>query len=162
MVAGAGRLVSFRGVEALEIDGAGGGDQIYVLSTSEAFTTTIVGGSGDDVIHFGGDHPPLVFDPPEINITPPAIQVESTPQLVYDDVEVRRSSEDFVFQTGWWGGWLSAFFPSINNYLQEVARAAVTNILQARFDASKGNNPNRRNESFSVRCQRTCDTSHRL
>ncbi|MDB4265389.1 hypothetical protein N9891_01425, partial [bacterium] len=149
VVAGAGRLVSFRGVEALEIDGAGGGDQIYVLSTSEEFTTTIVGGSGDDVIHFGGDHPPLVFDPPEISITPPAIQVESTPQLVYNTVENTRASETFVFQTGWWGGWLSAFFPSINNYLQEVARAAVTNILQARFDASKGNNPNRRNETFS-------------
>ena len=148
VVAGAGRLVSFRGIEAVEINGAGGGDNIYVLST-KAVTTTIVGGSGDDVIHFGGDHPPLVFDPPEISITPPEIQVESTPQLVYEKVEVRRSSEVFVFQTGWWGGWLSAFFPSINNYLQEVARAAVTNILQARFDASKGNNPNRRKESFS-------------
>ncbi|MDB4395265.1 calcium-binding protein, partial [Akkermansiaceae bacterium] len=148
VVAGAGRLVSFRGIEAVEINGAGGGDNIYVLST-KAVTTTIVGGSGDDVIHFGGDHPPLVFDPPEISITPPEIKVESTPQLVYEKVEVRRSSEVFVFQTGWWGGWLSAFFPSINNYLQEVARAAVTNILQARFDASKGNNPNRRKESFS-------------
>ncbi|MDA8976302.1 calcium-binding protein, partial [bacterium] len=58
VVAGAGRLVSFRGIEALEINGAGGGDNIYVLSTNEAFATTIVGGSGDDVIHFGGDHPP--------------------------------------------------------------------------------------------------------
>ena len=73
VVAGAGRLVSFRGIEAVEINGAGGGDNIYVLST-KAVTTTIVGGSGDDVIHFGGDHPPLVFDPPEISITPPRNQ----------------------------------------------------------------------------------------
>ena len=141
VVAGAGRLVSFRGIEALEVDGAGGGDEIFILSTNEAFTTTVIGGSGDDTIHFGGDHPPLVFDPPEISITPPEIQVESTPILVYEDVKVERSSETFVFQTDWWNWCVRAFNTG-------AAEAAVRNILQARFNASKGNNPNRRNETF--------------
>ena len=32
-IAGAGRVVTFTGVEAVEVDGAGGPDEIYVLST---------------------------------------------------------------------------------------------------------------------------------
>src|SRR5439155_176067 len=79
--AGAGRLVSFSGIESLEVFGGGGNDQFYILSTSESFTTTIDGGSGDDVIHLGGDHPPLVFDPPPFTYQPPAIKVELPPTL---------------------------------------------------------------------------------
>ena len=57
---GAGRIVNFTGIEELEVDGAGGPDQIYILSTNPELTTTIVGGSGDDTIHMGGTPPPLV------------------------------------------------------------------------------------------------------
>ena len=63
-IAGAGRIVSFTNVEAIEADSGGGPDQIYVLSTSDSFQTTVVGGSGDDTIHIGGDPPPLIFDTP--------------------------------------------------------------------------------------------------
>jgi len=44
-IAGAGRIVNFIGVEAIEVDAGGGADQIYVLSTSASFTTTVAGGS---------------------------------------------------------------------------------------------------------------------
>jgi Ca2+-binding EF-hand superfamily protein len=85
-IAGAGRIVTFTNVEAIEVDGGGGPDEFYVLATSGAFETTIVGGSGDDTIHIGGDHPPLIFDPPAFTYVPPAIEVALPPELVFDVV----------------------------------------------------------------------------
>ena len=73
-VAGAGRIVTFTAVEAVEVDGAGGPDDIYVLATGDAFETVITGGSGDDTIHVGGDPPTLVFDPPPFTYTPPPFE----------------------------------------------------------------------------------------
>ena len=74
-VAGAGRIVNFTGIEALEVDGAGGPDVFYILSTNPDLVTTIVGGSGDDTIHLGGNPPPLVFDPPSFTYQPPSFTV---------------------------------------------------------------------------------------
>ena len=47
LIAGAGRITTFTNIEAIEVDGGGGPDVIYVLSTNAEFSTTIVGGSGD-------------------------------------------------------------------------------------------------------------------
>jgi microcompartment protein CcmK/EutM len=98
VIAGAGRVVSFRNIEAIEVDGGGGADDIYVLSTSDDFTTTIRGGSGDDTIHIGGDHPPLVFDPPAFEYQPPAISVELPPTLEYVTETINFGTR--VFETG--------------------------------------------------------------
>ena len=45
-IAGAGRLVTFTNIEAIEIEGGGGDDDIWVLSTNPALTVTVDGGSG--------------------------------------------------------------------------------------------------------------------
>ena len=84
-VAGAGRIVSFTAVEVVEVDGAGGADQIYVLATGDEFETVVTGGSGDDTIHVGGDAPTLVFDPPPFTYTPPAFTITLPPELVFAD-----------------------------------------------------------------------------
>ncbi|HSO01728.1 MAG TPA: hypothetical protein VLS46_04325, partial [Gaiellaceae bacterium] len=97
-VAGAGRIVTFTAVEAVEVDGAGGADQIYVLSTGTTFETIITGGSGDDVIHIGGDHPTLVFDPPPFTYTPPAFEVALPPELVFQEVPL--DADGFTFTIG--------------------------------------------------------------
>src|SRR5207245_3122994 len=81
VIAGAGRLITFRGIESVEVDGAGGDDQFYVLSTSSDFILRIVGGSGDDVIHLGGDAPPILLDPPPFTYQPPQISVNLPPTL---------------------------------------------------------------------------------
>ena len=79
-IAGAGRIVNYTNVESIEVDGGGGNDSIYVLSTDPALTVTVNGGSGDDTIYIGGTAPPLVYDPPPFTYTPPAYHI-TTPQL---------------------------------------------------------------------------------
>ncbi|MGB8167836.1 MAG: calcium-binding protein, partial [Chthoniobacteraceae bacterium] len=82
-IAGAGRVVNFTNIEAIEVDGGGGPDNIYVLATSPAFETTVVGGSGDDTIHVGGQPPTLVFDPPSFEYQPPTFRIQLPPDVVY-------------------------------------------------------------------------------
>src|SRR5581483_3730234 len=55
-IAGAGRIVTFTNIEAIEVDG----------------------GAGDDTIHIGGTPPPLVYAPPAFTYTPPAYTVSTT------------------------------------------------------------------------------------
>ncbi len=65
---GAGRQVFYENIERFELNAAGGDDEIYVLSTSPAIETIIRGGTGDDEIHLGGDHPAIPFDPEAKNV----------------------------------------------------------------------------------------------
>jgi len=78
-VAGAGRIVYFTGIERLEINAAGGDDQVYVLSSASNLEIKVRGGSGNDKIHLGGDPPTLLFDPPAFQYQPPAYQVQDPP-----------------------------------------------------------------------------------
>ena len=100
--AGAGRIVSFTAIERLEIDGGGGNDTIYVLSTGDAFETIITGGSGDDTIHIGGDHPTLVIDQPPFTYTPPPFKVSLPPVLVYDTTELNLDGGTFTIDLFDW------------------------------------------------------------
>ena len=56
------------GIEAVEVDGGGGPDKIYVLATGDKFETTVVGGSGDDTIHIGGDAPDARLRPAVVHL----------------------------------------------------------------------------------------------
>ncbi|MCA9199020.1 MAG: hypothetical protein KDA87_15845, partial [Planctomycetales bacterium] len=69
-LAGAGRYVTFENIERIELNAAAGDDEIYVVSTSPTLETVIRGGSGNDVIHMGGDHPFVELDPPEFLFEP--------------------------------------------------------------------------------------------
>jgi hypothetical protein len=88
-IAGAGRQVLFdSNIEKVIVQGAGGDDDIYVLSTKAGsnFETVVRGGSGNDRIHVGGDAPVLVFDPPPQTVQPAPIKqvtyvTERTPVL---------------------------------------------------------------------------------
>jgi len=84
-VAGAGRIVYYTGIERLEINGGGGADDIYVLSSNHDLEITVRGGTGDDTIQLGGDHPTMLFDPPEFNYQPPPYQVQPPPEIVWHD-----------------------------------------------------------------------------
>ena len=94
-IAGAGRIATFTNVEAVEVDGAGGPDEIYVLATGNAFETTITGGSGDDTIHVDGSPPPLVFDPPPFSYTPPPVEVQLPPEVVYASYQLNLDGLGF-------------------------------------------------------------------
>ena len=59
LIVGAGRITTFLNIEAIEVDGAGGPDTIWIMSTSPNLSTTVIGGGGDDTIHIGGAPPPL-------------------------------------------------------------------------------------------------------
>ena len=81
-IAGAGRQVLIsNNIERVVIQGAGGADEIYVLSTNERLTnsgvpfeTVVSGGSGNDRVHVGGEPPVLVFDPPPSTVQPAPIR----------------------------------------------------------------------------------------
>ena len=110
LVAGAGRIVFFSNIEVVEVDGGGGADEIYVLATGAGFETIITGGSGDDVIHIGGDAPTLVFDPPSFTYTPPAFSVQMPPDVVTDETVTTLTNFSFTI-----------------SYLDWLARGGATN-----------------------------------
>ncbi len=123
-VAGAGRITTFMGIESVEVDTGGGDDEIYVLSTGDAFETTVVGGSGDDTIHIGGDHPPLVFDPEAFTYTPPAFQVQLPPELVFTDHTLNLSG--FTFDAKWrWHVDPEQWVQSYVNRLEAIWRSII-------------------------------------
>ena len=115
---------------------AGGPDQIYVLSTDPSFTTTVVGGSGDDTIHLGGSPPPLVFDPPPYTYQPPPFDVELPPELVYTEHTWNLDGLSFNLSLGFWDTILHLV--GANN-LQQAAENALNdkvNALIANWSAS--------------------------
>ncbi len=61
-VYGAGRYVSFVGIELLVVDAAEGDDRITVLSTAPGLDVQVFGGLGSDVVDVGGDAAPVAAD----------------------------------------------------------------------------------------------------
>ena len=101
-VAGAGRITDFTSIERIEIDGAGGPDRIWILSTSPSIETIVDGGTGDDQINIGGTPPLLVFDPPSFTYTPPAFQVQLPPVVSYHDETVDLGGWSFTVSLAQW------------------------------------------------------------
>jgi hypothetical protein len=138
-IAGAGRIVNFTNIEAIEVDGGGGPDQIYVLSTSNQFETTAVGGSGDDTIHVGGTPPPLVFDPPPFTYTPPAIQIQLPPEVVYQDFTWDLGGLKYDFELDFWNTILAAF--GLGGSVDQAARGVLRDKINAVFQLWDNLNP---------------------
>ena len=143
LVVGAGQIVNFVDIESVEINGAGGDDQIYVLSTSENFSLNIVGGSGDDTIHLGGNHPPMVFDPPAVEFIPPPVEVSLGEKIVYEKKTDNWGTYEFRFNFGWWSWWFGG------SAIQRYAEQAVAHTVNGWFSHMKGNKPNMRNENHT-------------
>ena len=127
-VAGAGRIVTFTNIEAIEVDGSGGNDDIWVLATNPALTVTVNGGGGDDTIHIGGTPPPLVYAPPAYTYTPPAYTVSTTTvettstTIAYGDFFVGYS----IFNWSFWGIALGLYTQTSD---------PITSLLHAIFGA---------------------------
>jgi len=118
-VVGAGRVVYFTGIERLEINSAGGDDDIYILSSNADLEITVRGGSGNDEVHLGGDPPPLIFDPPPFSFQPPSYQVQDAPV----DVVL-----PFTLNLGWIAFNTSSWSMS-NSLSTENIASAILNIL---------------------------------
>ncbi|MFC1533492.1 hypothetical protein ACFL7M_09040, partial [Thermodesulfobacteriota bacterium] len=131
-IAGGGRITNFTNIESIEVDSGGGPDQIYILSTGESFETTVVGGSGDDTIHIGGDHPPLVFDPPPYTYTPPAIEVQLPPEVVYTPYTLNLSGA--TFEVDLWR--YLAHWEDPNYFVEELVNSfeAIGNLIFPYFN----------------------------
>ena len=54
-VEGAGLYVSYTNIQKVEVDGLGGNDNFYVLSTAPGVVTVLDGGTGSDTFNVGGD-----------------------------------------------------------------------------------------------------------
>ncbi len=120
-IAGAGRITTFKNIEVIEVDAAGGNDIIYILSTSADFETTVIGGSGDDTIHLGGEHPPIVFDPPAFIYTPPSFITQLPPEVVYTDYDI--SFDGIRFDIGLWE------FLAYGSNPDAVVQGLINNII---------------------------------
>ena len=128
--AGAGRIVPFTGIEKLEVNGAGGADNIYILSSPKHISVTVRGGTGDDTIHLGGDHPTLFFDPPAFTFQPPSFTVQDDPVIVYDhDIRftdgtvlncVRRERPQLIIVNGKVVGLLTGVYDGKVSWCQPV------------------------------------------
>ena len=103
-VAGAGRLVTFTNVEAVEVDGAGGDDTIYVLSTGTSFETIVDRRLGDDTIHVGGDAADAGLRPAAVRVHAAAV-----PRLAAAGAGLRHDPahlDNFTFRVSL-GEWLA-------------------------------------------------------
>jgi hypothetical protein len=106
-VAGAGRIVNFRNIQTIQINGEAGNDEFWVLSTDPGVRVIIDGGSGDDTVYLGGAPPPLVYDPPAFTYTPPAYNLAQATDIVYadsviklDGFTLRTSLTDWIARGG--------------------------------------------------------------
>ena len=99
-VAGAGRIVYYSFIERLEVNGAGGKDEIYVLSSPADMEITVRGGSNDDIIYLGGEAPAQVFDPPAFKYQPPPFTVQDPP-VVIEEIKT-RPVQTFNASYSWW------------------------------------------------------------
>ena len=52
---GAGLFITYTNVEKIEVDGLGGNDNFFVLSTAPGVVTVLDGGTGSDTFNVGGD-----------------------------------------------------------------------------------------------------------
>lgn len=137
-VAGAGRIVPYTGIEKLEINGAGGGDNIYILSSPAHLSVTVRGGTGDDNIHLGGDHPTLFFDPPAFTYQPPQFSVQGDPVIVYDSLTWDPAR--YYRHLSWWGSEsLWRFVHDVSNYgtVQNYVAGVVTNWINSWYSNNK-------------------------
>ncbi|MCA9199021.1 MAG: calcium-binding protein, partial [Planctomycetales bacterium] len=106
-----GRLVYFDNIERLEINASGGDDEIYVLGTKEGVETVVRGGSGEDNIHLGGDHPAFLFDPPQQLISQPVVETtytETTTVTTVTPSPVLTTVQTFGFASVADGTWINS------------------------------------------------------
>ena len=123
-VVGAGRIVSFTGIERLEVNGAGGDDKIYVLSSPAELEITVRGGTGNDEIHLGGDPPTLIFDPPAFSYQPPAFQVQDAPVPGRELFTLNLGQVTFRLDDFWW---------NFGNISSSDIRSAINRFLEFHF-----------------------------
>jgi len=101
-VAGAGRFITFANIERLEINGADGDDQFYILSTGPGLETTVRGGSGNDQVHLGGDMSgaiaPVLRDLPQYLFTPDAILRQDV-RKIYPVLSKASVKNDYSYET---------------------------------------------------------------
>ena len=131
-VAGAGRIVNFTNIEAIEVDGGGGNDNFWVLNTDPNLKITLNGGTGDDTFHIGGTPPALVFDPPPYTYTPPAYTVQLPPKVVYTDNAVTMSSFTLSFNIVDWfadgGSWNLGDTATVNAIASAILHSYVATL----------------------------------
>ena len=110
-VAGAGRFINFVNIERLEINGADGDDQFYILSTGPGLDTTVRGGSGNDEVHLGGDMSgaiaPILRDLPEYLFTPDPILRQDV-RKIYPVLSKASAKNDYSYDT-----WVNVTLDSI-------------------------------------------------
>ena len=128
-VAGVGRVTYFTGVERLEVNGAGGDDEFYVLSSDPNVELVINGGSGDDTVNLGGEHAPLLFDPPPFTYQPPAFQVQDPAIVSYQNYTYDPGRITLTRELAWRSGSWSEFFGNPTQYARNLVSRYILNLL---------------------------------
>ncbi|MCA9140821.1 MAG: hypothetical protein KDB00_28815, partial [Planctomycetales bacterium] len=159
-VAGAGRITYFTQIERLEVNTGGGNDKVYILGSSPEVEISVRGGSGDDEIHLGGDHPVMVFDPPKFTFQPPDVTIFQPVEPIAKAVNPpRRSFTTDVFSELAFGTEISkiarnAVYAELRRIWSENARSlvggvAVDEILRGATNSYVGGLVNATIGSFS-------------
>ena len=152
LIVGAGRITTFLNIEAIEIDGAGGPDMIWIMATGGGFSTTVIGGSGDDTIHLGGAPPPLILDPPPFVYTPPPIVVEQPPEIMYEPITRFDGAYVTSFERSFFDSIVSFFGLGGNSTTLAQLRALdlAVNAAKGWLDAARAQVPYFRNPTITV------------
>ncbi|HEY3484076.1 MAG TPA: hypothetical protein VGK49_01775, partial [Ilumatobacteraceae bacterium] len=149
-IVGAGRITTFLNIESIEVDGAGGPDTIWIMSTAQGMSTTVIGGGGDDTIHLGGTPPPLVLDPPPFVYTPPPIVIEQPPEIVFDEI-TRFAGGLTVTTDKSFFDIIQSFFGFDSNWVSKLrALDIAVRTAQTWLDAARSQVPYFRNPSIKI------------
>ena len=146
-MAGAGRITNFVNIERLEVNAAGGDDLIYILSTSDEIELIVRGGSGNDTIHIGGDHPTILFNPPSYTYQPPEYVVTLPPEIRIEtatwdlDPVSFKSSWWHNAYYGWWDSyhiaWYAAYSKIASWYNEQQEKNPYFSIVSVNGDTTK-------------------------
>ena len=128
-VAGAGRVTYFTGVEKLEVNGAAGDDEFFVLSTDPGLELMISGGSGDDTVHLGGEHAPILFDPPPFTYQPPAFSVQDPAIVEYQRYALDLGRITLTREIDYHSGDWHAYKNDAAQFARDVVSSWIANWL---------------------------------
>ncbi|MCH9022880.1 MAG: hypothetical protein IID32_08945, partial [Planctomycetes bacterium] len=123
-----GQLVS---IERLEINGAGGDDNIHVFATLPGMRLIIRGGSGNDTIHLAGDEVKIDIDPPAYTVQPESYIIDPPPRVIgQETIHVTPDPITFTLPFGYLYGPYSWVFGGFFWFNGSIARSYLQPLMQ--------------------------------
>jgi hypothetical protein len=89
----------------------------------------ISGGSGDDTVHLGGEHAPILFDPPPFTYQPPAFSVQDPAIVEYQRYALDLGRITLTREIDYHSGDWHAYKNDAAQFARDVVSSWIANWL---------------------------------